>query len=303
MKKFIKIVCFGLISLLIFSCEDTNKKNGKLKIVTTTGMIADGIKNIVGDKAEVIALMGAGVDPHLYKATQGDIQKLASADIIIYNGLHLEGKMADVFHKLAKKKTVIAVSDGIEPTELRKLTANTYDPHIWFSVLHWKEAMFFAAEEIEKKDALNANYYKSNSEKYLKSLEELEVWVQKEIATIPVNQKIMITAHDAFGYFGDAYHVKVKGLQGISTVTEFGLKDITDLVSYIVENKVKAVFVESSVPTRAIDAVVEGCAAKNHQIQIGGTLFSDAMGADGTEEGTYIGMVKSNVNKIVKGLK
>jgi manganese/zinc/iron transport system substrate-binding protein len=217
--------------------------------------------------------------------------------------LHLEGKMAEVLHKLAKKKTVIAVADGLSDTELRKLNATIFDPHIWFSVLHWQKAMAFAAKQIALKDTLNADEYTLNANKYSNTLIELNRWVLQEIESLPENQKIMITAHDAFGYFGEAYHIKVRGLQGISTITEFGLKDITDLVNYIVENRVKAVFVESSVPTRAIDAVVEGCAAKGHQIKIGGTLYSDAMGAEGTPEGTYVGMVKSNVSKIVKGLK
>ena len=289
--------------MLLLACETKKTQGGKLKIVTTTGMIADGVKNIVGNHAEVISLMGAGVDPHLYKATQGDIQKLSEADIIVYNGLHLEGKMADVLHKLAKKKTVIAVADGIAPSKFRKLSATTMDPHIWFSAVLWKDAMAFTASKIATKDTLNAKEYRSNTEKYLKALDELNLWVHAEILQIPQNQKIMITAHDAFGYFGDEYGIHVRGLQGISTVTEFGLKDITDLVSYIVANKVKAVFVESSVPTRSIDAVVVGCKAKGHGVKIGGTLYADAMGADGTPEGTYIGMVKSNVAKIVHGLK
>jgi manganese/zinc/iron transport system substrate-binding protein len=298
--KYVLILFVGLLTL---ACTKESSKNSRLNIVCTTGMIADGIKNIVGEKADVTALMRAGVDPHLYKATQGDIQKLSNADIIVYNGLHLEGKMAEVLHKLAKKKTVIAVADGLSDTELRKLNATIFDPHIWFSVLHWQKAMAFAAKQIALKDTLNADEYTLNANKYSNTLIELNRWVLQEIESLPENQKIMITAHDAFGYFGEAYHIKVRGLQGISTITEFGLKDITDLVNYIVENRVKAVFVESSVPTRAIDAVVEGCAAKGHQIKIGGTLYSDAMGAEGTPEGTYVGMVKSNVSKIVKGLK
>lgn len=324
MKNYFKIVVVAISLLSLNSCKNDSKPTKKLKIVTTTGMIADGINHIVGNGMSVVslmpeapmssatgdgefasveALMGSGVDPHLYKPTQGDIKKLSEADIIIYNGLHLEGKMQDIFEKLKKTKTVIALSDGINPAELRKLNATTYDPHIWFSVALWEKAIDYAANAIIAKDTANAKYYHKNTEVYLHALTDLESWVQREIAKIPQPQKIMITAHDAFGYFGNQYHVKVKGLQGISTVTEFGLKDITDLVEYIVVNKVKSVFVESSVPTRAIDAVVAGCKAKGHNIKIGGTLYSDAMGEKGTEEGTYVGMVKSNVTKIVNGLK
>ena len=303
MKLFPNYLLLLLIGLFALACTSESSKQSNLNIVCTTGMIADGIQNIVGDKATVSALMRAGVDPHLYKATQGDIQKLSNADIIIYNGLHLEGKMAEVLHKLAKKKTVIAVADGLSEMELRKLNATIFDPHIWFSVLHWQKAMAFAAKQIALKDSSNAAFYTLNANKYSDTLLALHRRVQQEIARIPENQKMMITAHDAFGYFGDAYHIKVRGLQGISTITEFGLKDITDLVNFIVEHRVKAVFVESSVPTRAIDAVVEGCAAKGHQLVIGGTLYSDAMGPEGSSEGTYVGMVKSNVTKIVNGLK
>lgn len=276
---------------------------GKFQIVCTTGMIADAAKNIVGDKAEVIALMGSGVDPHLYKASQGDVSKLVKADLILYNGVHLEGKMAEMLHKIGRKKPVFALGDGIDKTDLRKLSGETYDPHIWFSIKLWKLATEEAYKAIIKTDSSNSKYYNQNKIKYIHQLDSLENWVKTAINSIPEKQRILITAHDAFGYFGDEYQVKVKGLQGISTVSEFGLKDVTNLVNYIISNNIKAVFVESSVSPKAIEAVIAGCKSKNHDLKIGGSLYSDAMGEKNSPEGNYIGMYTYNVKQIVNALK
>ena len=293
--------------LLLNSCSPGNQgeRTGKLKVLATTGMIYDAVINIAKDSVEAAALMGPGVDPHLYKATQGDLSRLSDANVVFYNGLHLEGKMGEVMEKLARLKPVVAVAEKVPKEQLRDtpLFAGNYDPHIWFNVQLWKSAVMEVGQTLKEKDAPNAAYYQKNMDEYLQKLDSLHSWVTAQIATIPDSQRILVTAHDAFGYFGDAYNIEVNGLQGISTQAEFGLKDIADLVNLIVDRKVKAVFVETSVSERAIKAVVDGCTQRGHAVIIGGNLYSDAMGEFGTAEGTYIGMVKANVNTIVSSLK
>lgn len=297
------------IVLLITGCKpqasEKRDPDKKIKIVTTTGMIQDAVEHIVGDHAEVVALMGPGVDPHLYKATHGDLERLTEADIIFYNGLHLEGKMGEVFEKLARLKPVIAVADEIPESRLRKVPGfqGSYDPHIWFDVSLWKEAVSAVSTFMQQYDSINGKEYRSRSASYLLRLDSLHQSVKESIREIPETQRVLITAHDAFGYFGDAYGIEVRGLQGISTLSEFGLRDVTDLVNYIISRKVKAIFVETSVSQRSIEAVVEGCQKRDWDVRIGGSLYSDAMGAAGTPEGTYIGMVHANAKTIVESLK
>ncbi|MDQ3072590.1 MAG: zinc ABC transporter substrate-binding protein [Bacteroidota bacterium] len=293
---------FVLLSV-VAGCTDTGEKDGRLYIVTTTGMIADVVRNIAGDKAIVEELMGPGVDPHLYKASQGDLGKLKKADIIFYNGLHLEGKMGELFESLSEQRKVIPVADGIDKGTLIQIEKNIPDPHIWFDVKLWAEAVRYAGEALINADPANADFYRKNLEAYLASLAELDLWVKNEIATIPEGQRILITAHDAFNYFGRAYSIRVEGLQGISTLAESGLKDRTRMVDLIVGQKIKAVFVESSVSDKSLRAVMEGSSLKGHDVKLGGMLFSDAMGAKNTPEGTYVGMVKANVTTIVSALK
>jgi manganese/zinc/iron transport system substrate-binding protein len=301
-----KLLFLLTLSILLFSCGSNNEKsNGKLKVVTTTGMIADIIKNVGLDSVEVSALMGPGVDPHLYKATQGDLGRLQKADIIFYNGLHLEGKMGEIFENLERIKTVVPVSRQLEAGVLLTdpIYTGAHDPHIWFDVSIWASTINQVLATLIETDPENEAYYASNAQVYAKSLNELHRWVKNEIAIIPADQRTLITAHDAFNYFGRAYSIEVKGLQGISTLSEFGLKDRVDLVNFIVERKIKAVFVETSVSERNIRAIIEGCQQKGHDVVIGGKLYSDAMGAEGSPDGTYIGMVKANVNTIVRALK
>ena len=276
-----------------------------MRIVTTTGILKDAVINIVGDAADVEAIMGSGVDPHLYKATQGDLNKLTEADVIIYNGLHLEGKMGEVLEKLSRYKTVLAATAGIPEQNLLRSAdyADSHDPHIWFDVSRWMEVVIHVSSELQKKDPQHATVYQENTAAYLKELSALHNETKAAIASIPEQQRILITAHDAFGYFGNAYGIEVRGLQGISTLSEFGLQDVSSLVKYIVANKIKAVFVESSVSPKAIEAVVKGSSKRGHTVKIGGTLYSDAMGEEGTPEGTYTGMVRYNTNTIVASLK
>lgn len=277
----------------------------KIRIVTTTGMIQDAVSNVAGDHADVVALMGPGVDPHLYKATHGDLERLTEADIIFYNGLHLEGKMGEVFEKLSRLKPVIAVGESIPEEKLRKVPGfqGAYDPHIWFDVSLWKHAVERVSTFMQDYDSANRAEYADRSKKYLQELDSLHQAVRESILEVPGAQRVLITAHDAFGYFGDAYDIEVRGLQGISTLSEFGLRDVTDLVDFIITRKVKAIFIETSVSQKSIEAVVEGCKDKNWDVRIGGSLYSDAMGTEGTREGTYIGMVHANVKKIVEALK
>lgn len=299
------ILLILLLAILASCIKDSKEASGKLKIVTTTGMIADAVKKIVKDSATVDALMGPGVDPHLYKATYGDVNKLTEADIIFYNGLHLEGKLQEIFKKLARTKTVIAVTDKIEKQTLSKIegSSDSYDPHIWFDAKKWQQCVSYISQVLQKADPAHASYYQQNTTAYLSALDSLHQYTIQKMEEIPRTQRMLITAHDAFGYFGMAYGIEVKGLQGISTLSEFGLKDVSDLVHLIVSRKIKAVFVESSVPQKSIEAVVEGCKARGHQVRIGGNLYSDAMGASGTPEENYIGMFRSNVHTIVKALK
>jgi manganese/zinc/iron transport system substrate-binding protein len=305
MKKIIPIV----LLLLLISCSESKpsekQQSHKLFIVTTTGMIGDAVKNIVGDQADVISLMGPGVDPHLYKATQGDLERLQKADVIVYNGVHLEGKMSEILEKLASKKIVIAMGDGISKSRLRLLDekAQVYDPHIWFDVALWKDAVAAMSKTLSLKVPSLASEIQKNTPLYLAALDSLNIEVKTNMALIPKAQRVLITAHDAFGYFGLAYDTEVRGLQGISTVSDFGLNDVTQLVNLIVDRKIKSVFVETSVSDQSIRAVLDGCRQKGHNIEIGGTLFSDAMGAANTPEGTYIGMVRKNVTTIVAALK
>jgi manganese/zinc/iron transport system substrate-binding protein len=294
-----------VVLILLTACQPKakDKQPERLMIVTTTGMIADAVKNVTGESADVVALMGAGVDPHLYKATQGDLQKLTDADIIFYNGLHLEGKMAEVLEKLGRTKTVIAVTESIAENKLRLITEDIHDPHIWFDVKLWKEAVKAIEKTLIKVDSTKQSLYQVNTQRYVSQLDSLDLAVAEQILTIPETQRVLITAHDAFGYFGDAYAMEVKGLQGISTVSEFGLKDVTALVDFIISRKIKAIFVETSVSEKSINAVIEGCKDRDWPVSIGGSLYSDAMGEANTPEGTYIGMVSKNVSTIVSALR
>ncbi len=300
-------ILYILSVLLLFTACDPGEKQrtNTLQIVCTTGIIGDMVTFIAGDKANVISLMGAGVDPHLYKTTHGDLEKLEKADIIFYNGLHLEGKMVDVLERLEKRRSVVAVTDAIPISELRNSPQfkDAFDPHVWFDPLLWAKTTKIIATNLQKLNPNDSAYFQSRANEYANQLVELNINVESELSIIPVEQRILITAHDAFYYFGHRYKFEVRGLQGISTVSEFGLQDITELVDYITEKKIKALFVESSVPPRNLEAVIEGCSRKGHSVVIGGTLFSDALGAANTPEGTYIGMYKKNIDTIISALK
>lgn len=302
MKKYIIV----LVLAIFIGCKQEVKKNGKLQVVTTTTMITDLVKNIGGDKIDVQGLMGAGVDPHLFKASEGDVSKLSNADVIVYNGLHLEGKLEDVFEKMRhQNKKTIAVSDAIDKSTLigSEYFASNYDPHIWFDITNWEFITKYVVSQLSELDAKNAITYKENGVKYLASLASLKTTISEQINSLPVEKRILVTAHDAFNYFGKAFQFNVVGLQGLSTATEAGVKDVQKMAKFIEEKDVKAIFVESSVPKRTVEALQEAVKSKGKEVVIGGTLYSDALGSAGTEEGTYIGMYKHNVNTIVGALK
>lgn len=306
----------GVVALIIIAActkvEDTgstatrSSEDQKIQIVTTIGMITD-IANIVGgDEVEVTGLMGPGVDPHLYKASHGDVESLSESDIILYGGLHLEGKLTDILKKIAKQKPVVAVSKNIEPSLLRSgldSGGTEYDPHIWFNVKHWISATETVRDTLIQFDVVNKEKYENNAATYIKELQALDAEVTEKIGEIPEQSRVLVTAHDAFGYFGDAYGLKVMGLQGISTAAEYGSKDVSELRDFLVNNKIKAVFVESSIPTKSMEAVIAGAKQLGHEVTIGGELYSDSLGEPGTEADTYVKMVRHNVNTIVDALK
>lgn len=302
-KKLVLLALAGLVSIAGCGGSDA-PSDGTVRVVATTGMITDVVKEIAGDSVQLYGLMGPGVDPHLFKPSKGDIDQLTQADIVFYNGLYLEAKMASVLEKMQGSKRTVAVGEAVADSLL--VHPDEYeghpDPHIWFDLTLWREAVDTIGDELIVLDPDNAEYYESRRNALLDSLAALHDWVTQSIASIPEENRILVTAHDAFGYFGSAYNIEVRGLQGISTVTEAGLYDVTNMVDMLVERKLPAVFVESSVPRKAIEAVVEGCRDRGHDIRIGGELFSDAMGSAGTPEGTYMGMVRHNVNTIVEAL-
>lgn len=276
-----------------------------INVVTTTGMIADITKNVGGDRVQVTALMGPGVDPHLYKASEGDVIRLQDADVIFYNGLHLEAQMGDVLERLNGFgiKTV-AVTDQIDRSLLQSPPEfqGNYDPHVWFDVTLWMKAVEQIRDTLMELDPPSASKYEANAETYLAELEGLHQYVLEQANTVPAEQRILITAHDAFNYFGRAYGFEVRGLQGISTEAQAGTGDVQALAAFIVEKQIPAVFVESSVPQRNVEAVQAAVRAQGFEVKIGGSLFSDAMGSEGTPEGTYVGMVRHNIDTIVTAL-
>ena len=276
-----------------------------VNVVTTTGMIADITRNVGGDRVQVTSLMGPGVDPHLYKASEGDVIRLQEADVVFYNGLHLEAQMGDVLERLnGFGITTVAVTDQIDRSLLQSPPEfqGNYDPHVWFDVTLWMKAVEQVRDTLAEVDPGSASGYEANAEAYLAELESLHQYVLELASTVPASQRILITAHDAFNYFGRAYGFEVRGLQGISTEAQAGTGDVQALADFIVEKQIPAVFVESSVPQRNVEAVQAAVEAQGFEVKIGGSLFSDAMGSEGTPEGTYLGMVRHNIDTIVTAL-
>ncbi len=274
-------------------------------IVTTTGMVADIVRHVAGDHADVIGLMAEGVDPHLYTPTRNDIQKMMNADVVLYSGLLLEGQMQGDFKTMQTNgKSVFAVTDCLEKSFLRNPSEfeGHPDPHVWMDVTAWKKCVTEVADKLTEFDKPNAADYQKNAQEYQKKLTRLDEYIKKIIKTIPEKQRVLVTAHDAFGYFARAYSITVRSVQGISTEAEPSIDDINKLIDFIVENKVPAIFIESSVSEKSIQAIRDGVQQRKAKVALGGSLFSDAMGATGTYEGTYIGMLDHNATLIVHAL-
>lgn len=300
------LVMSFILTILPGCSKDSGEvnKEDKLKVVVTTTIIEDVAKNIAGDLVDIEALMGPGVDPHLYKASAGDVGKMSEADMVIYNGLHLEGKMGEVFENI-DGKIIFAANENLPESELLDLKTNPgyFDPHVWFDVQIWKLVTDRIAQGLKELDPDNSKVYDENLARYQLELDELDKYVRDKIEELDEDKRILVTAHDAFQYFGNQYGFEVRGLQGISTDAEVGTSDVRDLATFIVENQIKAVFLESSVPERNIEALKQAVEAKGFDVKIGGKLHSDSTGGAGTSAESYIGTVTENINTIVNALK
>jgi len=321
MNKIFVLLCTAVAIFPSFGCSDRaasspiphSKKELRvqrafsgshpIKIVCTTGMVADIVRNVGGKHVEVDQLMGQDVDPHLYKATPGDMSRLARADAVFYSGLHLEGKMTDVLERLGERGVSIGVAEFIDQSKVLTNEEGIHDPHVWFDVSLWSQTIGVVRDVLAAFDPAHAADYTERAASYEAELAMVHTSTRQRLAEIPSSQRVLITSHDAFHYFGRAYDIEVKGIQGISTDAEAGVKDINDLVRFITQRRIKAVFVETSVNQRNMRALLEGCKSMGHDVVVGGELYSDAMGKDGTAEGTYAGMIRHNVETIVHALK
>ena len=301
------LVCIAAAVLLATGCgkaSETDERVGgtALRIVATTGMIADAAKEVGGKRVDVTALMGPGVDPHLYKASEGDVRLLDDADLVLFNGLHLEAKLAEVLERLDEKAEAVT-----EPIDRKRLLTprqfkGQYDPHVWFDVRLWIQVVEHVRDTLAERDPEGRKLYAANARAYLDELRELDAYVRSHAKRVPRTQRVVVTPHDAFNYFGRAYGLDVRGLQGISTASEAGAADVQALAEFIADRRIPAIFVETSVPERAIRAVREAVRSRGFDVAVGERLYSDALGDEGTPEGTYVGMVRHNVEAIVAGL-
>lgn len=275
-----------------------------LKLVATTGMIADAARQVGGEQVEVKALMGPGVDPHAYRQTRSDIVAMTRADLVLWHGLYLEAQMEEFFHDLERKRKVVAVAEGLPKDVLRGHDdyADKFDPHVWMTPALWKLVVTEVQKALTDARPEAAEVFAANAAAHMAELDRLIAYGDDVLAQVPENKRVLLSAHDAFGYFGRDYGFEVLGIQGISTQSEAGLNRIGELVDLLVTRDIKAVFVESSVSDRSVRALIEGAAARGHEVTIGGELFSDAMGADGTYEGTYLGMLDHNMTTISSAL-
>lgn len=276
----------------------------KLNVVATTGMIADAAENVGGDLVEVQALMGAGVDPHAYRQTRSDIVATSNADLVLWNGLYLEAQMEEFLLDLAQDGHVVAVAEAVPDNLLISSEdyASRYDPHLWMNPNLWSRVVLSTRDAMIDAYPEGEDTFTANADAYLEELTALSAYTSEVLSSVPVESRILLTSHDAFNYFGNAYGYEVVGIQGISTESEAGLQRIAELVDMLIDREVRAVFVETSVSDRNIRALAEGAKAKGHEVIIGGELYSDAMGEPGTYEGTYIGMIASNATTIARAL-
>ena len=305
----------ALLLMVAGACQKDNSEDSananptadkKLRVAATISMITDILENIGGDRIEVTGIVGEGVDPHLYKPTAGDVERLKNAEIIFYNGLHLEAKIIGAaLNKMSYKTKAVAVTDGTLRTQLRATSEfqGGYDPHVWHDATLWMKAVESVRDTLAQADPNNAEYFRSNAANYLAALQTLHDDLHNLAAHIPAQRRVLVTTHDAFGYLGRAYGFEVRGLQGLNTETEAGVADVRELASYIIEHRIPAMFVETSTPPQGIEAVQAAVRAKGFEVEIGGRLFADAMGTPGTPEGTYIGMMRHNIDTIANALR
>jgi manganese/zinc/iron transport system substrate-binding protein len=312
LHKGLAIATLGALAVIIVACQPTAQAGTDelsqrvIRVVTTIGMITDVVENVGGERVQVTGLMGSGVDPHLFRASERDVVRLASADLVFYNGLHLEAGMARVLERMADSGLrTVAVTENIDrdvllaPPEFE----GAYDPHVWFDVTLWKHAAERVRDALIETDPEHGYAYRANASDYLGKLEDLHAYVTDLGESIPPERRVLVTAHDAFNYFGRAYGFQVLGLQGISTASEASIADVQVLADFIAERQIPAIFIESSVPQRNVEAVQAAVRARGFDVRIGGELFSDAMGDAGTKEGTYIGMVRHNIDTITGALR
>ena len=313
MRRLTAAVLLIGLSLVLPGCGNQTKSSSSTsirypyKIETTCGMVTDIVTIVAGDKAEVQGLIGPGVDPHLFRPKRSHVKRLMAADVILYSGLMLEGRMSDTFLQVQRgnrDKRVYAVTEEIDQKFLREPPEfeGHWDPHVWMDAQAWSECVAFVAKALSEYDASNKDYYEKNAATYRQELAKLDDYARQAIGSIPQEQRVLITAHDAFGYFARAYNIEVKSVQGLSTESETDLKNVNDLVDFISKRKIKAIFVESSVSEENIKALVEGSEKQGWKVQIGGVLYSDAMGEPGTYEGTYVGMIDHNATTIARAL-
>ena len=294
-----------LLLILFWSCTSASKSSrAKPLIVATTSILADGIQQLVGDQAEVVALMPAGVDPHLYKASVRDLDLLTQADLVVYHGLYLEGKMTEIFEKLAKQQALIDVSKGIPEDQLLRSgpESHSVDPHIWFDISLWSAALAYSSQELQIWQPTWKPQLQANTQAYLDQLEALDQQTRAKVQELVQRKQVLVTAHDAFAYFGKAYGLPVYSLQGLSTLSEPGLRDLTELITIIQTHRVKAIFAEQTISPKALQAVARGAAEKNQVVKLAGPLYTDSLDAPNTPAGTYLGMFETNLQLIYSQL-
>jgi manganese/zinc/iron transport system substrate-binding protein len=301
------LIAAGVL-LSAVACGDSPEAPGghdRLEVVATTTIIGDLVREVGGDDVELATLMGAGVDPHLYKPSAGDVRTMARADVVVYNGLHLEGKMTEVLEEMSGRDVeTIAVAECVPEDRLLPVEGfdTMHDPHIWFDVELWQKAAACLRDELMRIDPGNADGYRQRGDAFISELVELHQWVAERVSTVPPERRVLVTAHDAFSYFGSAYDVEVRGLLGVSTAAEAGTADVQELAAVIADRGLPAVFIESSVSPRFVEALVEAVASRGGEVVIGGSLYSDALGSPGGPAATYTGTVRSNVETIVGAL-
>jgi manganese/zinc/iron transport system substrate-binding protein len=304
LRRFLSALVFAATISLIWPLSSADAQTKPLRVVTTVSMLADTVRAVGGNRVEVSSLLGEGVDPHTYRPTRADIARLSGADLVIANGLHLEAQLDETLKALARSKPVVFAAEKIPAAQL--LADDEYkdrkDPHVWMDPKLWSFVVEAVRDALIARDAAGRATYEASAKAYIAEIRRLDEYAQKILKTVPDSSRVLVTAHDAFGYFGRAYGFEVEGIQGLSTESEAGLKRIEALVTLLVAKKIRAVFVESSVPERNIRALVEGARARGHQVVVGGELYSDALGAPGSYEGTLVGMLDHNVTIISRAL-